>query len=370
LAFIENFVKHDGRAAVPYLLKSVAIKPDLTLSNYFLGNVEGSRHFEMALSFFLKTKRLLDRSDVPDIDRRQLKLRRLFMDMQIAGAKGDYWEALRNGKIGTDASEFFDNAALGRDYYTGAVLANLARLHDGGGVRAYLLDLGVSSIRTGFGNTAALNVFGALEDWPAVLQVEGTVPASTLRQGYRNRPDTLTIVALAHAHGGDLSGAEALITQSPADCDDCVIARGQIAAMQGQHDRADYWFARAEKAEPSIPFADSDWGQALLERGDPDGAIAKFTIANQKGPHFADPLEMWGEALMKKNRSDLALAKFTEAEKYAPNWGRLHLKWGEALGFAGKKDEAQKQVSLAAGLDLSAADKAELAIAMRSQQQR
>jgi len=64
---------------------------------------------------------------------------------------------------------------------------------------------------------------------------------------------------------------------------------------------------------------------------------------------------------MKKNQSHLALAKFAEAEKYAPNWGRLHLKWGEALTYAGKKDEAQKQYAISAGLDLSNEDKAELA---------
>ena len=69
---------------------------------------------------------------------------------------------------------------------------------------------------------------------------------------------------------------------------------------------------------------------------------------------------------MKQNRSDRALAKFEEAEKYAPNWGRLHLKWGEALGYAGRKDEAQKQFVLAAGLDQSADDKAELARQMQS----
>jgi Flp pilus assembly protein TadD len=80
-----------------------------------------------------------------------------------------------------------------------------------------------------------------------------------------------------------------------------------------------------------------------------------------KGPHFADPLEGWGEALMAKNQSHLALEKFTEAEKYAPNWGRLHLKWGEALGFAGRKDEARAQYQKALTLDLTAADKAELA---------
>jgi tetratricopeptide (TPR) repeat protein len=95
----------------------------------------------------------------------------------------------------------------------------------------------------------------------------------------------------------------------------------------------------------------------LLAKGDADAAIAEFKQANEKGPHFADPLEMWGEALMQKHRSDLALAKFEEADKYAPRWARLHLKWGEALFYAGKPDEAKKQFAIAAGLDLSQSDK-------------
>jgi hypothetical protein len=64
---------------------------------------------------------------------------------------------------------------------------------------------------------------------------------------------------------------------------------------------------------------------------------------------------------MAKNQSHLALAKFAEAEKYAPNWGRLHLKWGEALWYAGKKDDAKAQFARAALLNLSAADRHELA---------
>jgi tetratricopeptide (TPR) repeat protein len=114
------------------------------------------------------------------------------------------------------------------------------------------------------------------------------------------------------------------------------------------------------KLAPSIPYAYSEWGQMLLAKGDRDGAIAKFSVAHQKGPHFADPLELWGEALIAQNRSDLALAKFAEAARYAPNWGRLHLKWGEALVWLGDKPGAAKQFALAAYLDLSAADKAEL----------
>src|SRR5215472_14855665 len=104
-----------------------------------------------------------------------------------------------------------------------------------------------------------------------------------------------------------------------------------------------------------------EWGRLLLARGQPDAAIEKFKLANQKGPHFADPLEGWGEALMAKNQSHLALAKFAEADKYAPNWGRLHLKWGEALVYAGRHDGAKAQFARAVQLDLTPSEKSELA---------
>jgi hypothetical protein len=172
---------------------------------------------------------------------------------------------------------------------------------------------------------------------------------------------TIPLLAYAHANLGDFKAAEELIAQTPADCYRCLILRAKIAEIERQHARADWWFARAESQQPAIPFAYSDSGAALLARGQVNAAIAKFKLANQKGPHFADPLEMWGEALIAKNRSDLALAKFAEAGKYAPNWGRLHLKWGEALFWSGDKEKAKAQFAIAAGLDLSAADKAELA---------
>jgi predicted Zn-dependent protease len=168
-------------------------------------------------------------------------------------------------------------------------------------------------------------------------------------------------VALAEAHMGNFADAEAPLKFTPGDCYVCLRARAQVAALRKQDGRADYWFARATDAAPSMPFAEAEWGEVLLARGDADAAIEKFRLSNAKGPKFADPLEGWGEALMAKNQSHLALEKFAEADKYAPDWGRLHLKWGEALVYAGKKDEARAQFAVAAGLDLSAADKAELA---------
>ena len=203
-----------------------------------------------------------------------------------------------------------------------------------------------------------------VQDWTDVLRQADLLQPLLQKHPRIHSQSHLTSdlnVALAEAKLGRFAAAEARVADTPGDCYPCLRMRAQIAEVKGDHAGADAWFARAVAAAPSIPFANSEWGAVLLERGQPDAAIEKFKLANKKGPHFADPLEGWGEALMKKNQSHLALAKFAEAEKYAPNWGRLHLKWGEALTYAGKKDEAQKQFALAAGLDLSADDKSELA---------
>jgi tetratricopeptide (TPR) repeat protein len=208
-------------------------------------------------------------------------------------------------------------------------------------------------------------------DWTAVVAAypaaERTERQFTTIPGYSALFVDITLksqiwpyAARALAETGDPKAAHALIDRTPPDCYACLRNRADIDAVEKNWRGADYWFAHAVAAAPSIPVGYYDWGRVLLTKGDTDGAIAKFQTANQKGPHFADPLEMWGEVLMAKNRSDLALAKFEEADKYAPNWGRLHLKWGEALVYAGRKDEAKAQFALAARLDLSAADKAEV----------
>jgi tetratricopeptide (TPR) repeat protein len=168
-------------------------------------------------------------------------------------------------------------------------------------------------------------------------------------------------LALAKAKMDDAAGAQALIEKSPLDCNLCLRIRAQVADTAGKPVEADAWFARAVQDAPSVPFAYTDWGQSLLVRGKADAAAEQFKLANQVGPHFADALEGWGEALMAKNQSHLAVTKFAEADKYAPNWGRLHMKWGEALGYVGRKDEARAQFQTASTLDLTAADKAELA---------
>ena len=176
----------------------------------------------------------------------------------------------------------------------------------------------------------------------------------------------LPLIAAAQAHLGRLKEAHISIDATPGDCVACETERGDIDALENNSGGAAFWFARAIADAPSIPFAYSDWGKMLLHDGRFDDAIAKFQRANVIGPRFADPIEMWGEAFMQENRSDLALGKFEEANRYAPNWGRLHLEWGKALFYAGKKDEARKQLAVAASLDLSSSDKAFLGRWMKS----
>lgn len=202
------------------------------------------------------------------------------------------------------------------------------------------------------------------QDWPAALAAARDFTPLAMRfPGLAE--DRLTMIdpqaALALAHLGRFAEAQARLKPMPGDCYACLRARAQVAALQGQPERADWWFARAAAIGPSLPYAQAEWGRALLARGKPDDAIAHFTAANRIGPKFADPLEGWGEALMANNQSHLALAKFAAAEKLAPNWGRLQMKWGEALVYAGKKEDAAGHFARAATLDLTPSEKSELA---------
>ena len=110
-----------------------------------------------------------------------------------------------------------------------------------------------------------------------------------------------------------------------------------------------------------MPLAYGEWGEMRLAKGDLAGAISRFDLAHRMGPHWADPLELWGEALMRTGDVAGAAEKFEAADKAAPRWGRNHLRWGEALARLGQMDEAKVQWRAAAGLDLSAAERAELA---------
>jgi tetratricopeptide (TPR) repeat protein len=199
------------------------------------------------------------------------------------------------------------------------------------------------------------------EDWTRADEIEAAMERANAKAALSfldvyQQP----YAAYALARAGDFAAAHAMADRLPHGHYLGQIAHAKIDAAEKNFGGADFWFAAAVKAAPSIPIAYYEWGKMLLARGDAAGAIAKFKLSNEKGPHFADALEGWGEALMAQNHADQAAAKFAEGETYAPNWGRLHLKWGEALAYAGRKDDTRKQFAIAASLDLAPSEKAEL----------
>jgi Tfp pilus assembly protein PilF len=364
LALFYDRYKGDERTANVMLRRSLAANPEsVTAYSNLVGEESRLGHDEAVLAMAPAVLSLLNRhvaEYLPDYVSRM----RVTHPRYRAAELGDYGEAARLAQLGiSQVVNPVIQEGLQENFLT-----HLAQQHDGSAERLLARLPPTSESRTVANRAAAsVRVEAALEHWPAVIALEPVAEKAVLRVeqfgdvgalfGTSLRPQ----LALAKTRLGDVAGAQATIAATPGDCYNCVRYRGLIAATAKQWGRADYWFARAVHDAPSIPFGYTDWGQTLLERGKPDEAIEKFKIANQKGPHFADPLEGWGEALMAKNQSHLALVKFKEAEKYAPNWGRLHLKWGEALGYAGKLAEAKQQFARTAQLDLMPSEKAELA---------
>jgi tetratricopeptide (TPR) repeat protein len=335
------------------------------IAPYLLAEAEANRSLpEQAMDDYKKSLALLSNDKLKQFSAASASISMQLHQADIDLLSGDFRDAVPKftGYLQGGGS----SAALNAARMAGAEASE----HDISAARAALLDAANYLFGTQPGHAvivslkSKMQIDSEVQNWASVpSDADGVVSMLQKYPGLHSYLPTMTVPLAAYAEAklGKFTDAENHISPTPSSCYDCLIARARIAELESQHGRADYWFARVVNDAPSIPFAYSYWGQALLDRGDLDGAIAKFTLANQKGPKFADPLEGWGEALIAKKQPDAALAKFAEAATYAPNWGRLHLKWGEALGYAGKKDEAPKPFTPAAGLDLSNDDKAELA---------
>ena len=356
--------KGDFRGAIATTQRAIAAAPGNFVTYANLASYESNlQHDEQSLAAIRQAVSLAGKDASGDVDRSFVALTLLQDKATLALTTGDNQAALEfNRQIDAmpDRGNSWNGASNGDMQACGG-------MHDIACVRrVYATFPATKSFLTMLNHQGNLQgSYYLAGQWRAVLDLAPDIVAALAKMGDTGRIflvlDENPFLARAHAELGDLKTAHALIDTTPADCVVCLRVRGRIAALEKRWNAADYWYARATALAPSVPSGWTEWGQALLLKGDAAGAIDKFKTANAKGPRFADPLEGWGEALMAKNHSDQAIIKFAEAEKYSPNWGRLHLKWGEALVYAGKKDEAKVQFVRAGQLDLTATDKAELA---------
>ena len=270
-----------------------------------------------------------------------------FMEGTIAGMTGDYLRAA-NLVISQDTIAFEGTAEGYRpDQYRASVLASA---HDLSGYRRLSSRPSVN-IR--------VSELIALEDWNGLAKLAD----DQLAKGAFPPVGTVSAnIAQAYANAGRLAEARSWVSKSPLDCNFCLRIRGLVAAKGGDWAAVDRWYGEAARTAPSLPLALTEWGQALLAKGDLDAAITKLSQAHRRAPAFADPLELWGEALLRKGDYDGAISKFTEANRGAPRWGRNHMRWGEALMLSGRYAEARAQYEIANGLDLSNPDRAALNI--------
>jgi tetratricopeptide (TPR) repeat protein len=175
----------------------------------------------------------------------------------------------------------------------------------------------------------------------------------------RDRLDPLKAMALAKL--GRLDEARALVAQLGPDAYWAMVARGFIADAAGDTAGADRIFNDCVRKAPSVAWSYGYLSRLRLEHSDDDGAIAAAKAGLKPNPRFADLHQFWGEALLHKGDAKGAIAEFEKANDLTPKWARTHLKWGEALAKLGDAAGAKAQFALAARLDLSAAERAELA---------
>ncbi len=347
------------QAAVADYERALAIEPDLASTRSGLGGVE--RYLGHEEAWLQNSKIALALL----ADRNHGNARADFVPAYRGITQGEIHAALGAYRDAVLARQDFIGINIpGRTYGIDQVI-DVAAEHDMAAARQAM-----AAYASNPTNNPAFVLYGRAflalraQDWRGVL---AQMPA--IEQMTRENPNLRVplrtffapLAAMAAARLGDFGTAETQAATMPGDCTRCMVAHGIVAELQGQHARADWWFAQGAAAAPSIPFANFEWGKALLARGKLDDAVRQFRESNKRGPHFADALEGWGEALIAKNQSHLALAKFAEAEKYAPNWGRLHLKWGEALYYVGKPADAKVHFARAAALDLTPDEKSGLA---------
>jgi tetratricopeptide (TPR) repeat protein len=156
----------------------------------------------------------------------------------------------------------------------------------------------------------------------AVAELEAFEATYTNPIVFSNYAGYICWLAPAEEAAGHPDKADAVLKSSGTFVD-CYRFRADIVDHRGDWPGAQKAYSEAVALAPDLPAAYYSWGLALVRHGELDSAIEKLKAANERGPHWADPLKAWGDVLAKQGHTRDALAKYQEALKYAPNWNDL-----------------------------------------------
>ncbi len=102
--------------------------------------------------------------------------------------------------------------------------------------------------------------------------------------------------------------------------------------------------------------AQNNFGDALLQRGDVDEAMAHFQKALQLNPDYPEARNNLGNALLRKGAVNEAIVQLQKALQLKPHYAKAHGNLGNALLQAGRVDEAVIQFQTALQINPDGAD--------------
>ena len=184
------------------------------------------------------------------------------------------------------------------------------------------------------------------------LYVLLTWGAADLCAGWRHRRvvlggcSTIILVALifcARTQASYWRDSESLWTHTLACTPDNYMGHydlGNALLQKGNVDDAIAHFQRALQIKADSAEVCYDLGNALLQKGNVDEAITQYQKALQINPDFAGAHNNLGNVLLKMGNVDEALAHFQKALQINPNSVEAHINLGNVLLKMGNVDEA------------------------------
>jgi protein O-mannosyl-transferase len=131
---------------------------------------------------------------------------------------------------------------------------------------------------------------------------------------------------------------------------------GNALLQKGNADAAIAQYQQALQINSNDAPAHNNLGIILLQRDKADEAIAQYQQAVQIQPDFTQAHENLGDALLQKGKADEAIAQYKQALQIYPDYAEAHYHLGNALFQRGRVDEAIAQFEQA--LQLEPADPA------------